>query len=107
MGESQAMRSSGRGRGCVHDMRKAALLHMPIAPLSKRDGVAPTVGNQRFVRGKSRRSPALTLAGEARETSHGGLRERRTPEQRRCIEACPSSAKKRPAGWRVFLGTKF
>jgi hypothetical protein len=51
VGESRAMRSSGRGRGCLHDMRKAALLHTPTAPLSKRDGVAPRVGSQRFVEG--------------------------------------------------------
>jgi hypothetical protein len=51
VGESRAMRSSGRGWGCVHDMRKAAFLHTPTAPLSKRDGVAPRVASQRFVGG--------------------------------------------------------
>jgi hypothetical protein len=47
--ESRAMRSSGRGRGCAHDLRKAAFLHAPTAPLSKSDGVAPRVDSQRFV----------------------------------------------------------
>ena len=49
MCESRAMRSSGRGRGCVHDLPKAAFLHAPTAPLSKSDGVAPRVDSQRFV----------------------------------------------------------
>ena len=92
MCESRAMRSSGRGRGCAHDLRKAAFLHAPTAPLSKRDGVAPRVGSQRFV-GAS--ILALDVSAPLRRNLLAGKK------RARC--AVPQKKTRRMAG----LGTQF